>query len=379
MGTTRRLKELNPKIQCISMQPDSPFNGLEGLKHMATAIVPKIYDPDLADRNIEMATERAYAMAKHLGRNQGVLVGVSAAAATAAALQIAEEEAAAGTRGRDCHHPVRWRGQVHERTLLDGGVTKCFASNMPTTKHCARMAKRPTRTSAAACCSARMCRRRRSPAVNHVRQIVRAGNTRTDSAHNRYNIAPQELVKIQRQARGLGLDIVGFYHSHPDHPAQWSTTDFAEAHWLGCSYVITSVEKGKAAHDEFLSADAERERTTKSLRMKRLRSISLLTSPPRGAQPERQCMKIHIPTPLRSYTGGLETVSIPATTVDAAFQQLTVTYPELKPHLFTPEGKLRSFVNVYLNDDDIRYLAGKQETAVKDSDELTIIPSIAGG
>jgi proteasome lid subunit RPN8/RPN11 len=84
-------------------------------------------------------------------------------------------------------------------------------------------------------------------AMNHVSQIVRAGNTRTDSAHNRYNIAPQELVKIQRQARGLGLDIVGFYHSHPDHPAQWSKTDFAEAHWLGCSYVITGIEQGKAA------------------------------------------------------------------------------------------------------------------------------------
>src|SRR5436305_1041895 len=83
-------------------------------------------------------------------------------------------------------------------------------------------------------------------AINHVQQIVRAGNTRTDSAHNRYNIAPQELVKIQRQARSLGLDIVGFYHSHPDHPAQWSQTDFAEAHWLGCAYVITAVAKGRA-------------------------------------------------------------------------------------------------------------------------------------
>ena len=81
---------------------------------------------------------------------------------------------------------------------------------------------------------------------NHVHQIVRAGNTRTDSAHNRYNIAPQELIKIQRQARGLNLDIVGFYHSHPDHPAQWSQTDIAEAHWLACSYIITSVEKGSA-------------------------------------------------------------------------------------------------------------------------------------
>jgi cysteine synthase B len=96
MGTTRRLKELNPKIQCVSMQPDSPFNGLEGLKHMATAIVPKIYDPELADQNIEMATETAYKMAKFLGRQQGVLVGVSAAAATAAAVQLAETEAAKG-------------------------------------------------------------------------------------------------------------------------------------------------------------------------------------------------------------------------------------------------------------------------------------------
>jgi proteasome lid subunit RPN8/RPN11 len=82
--------------------------------------------------------------------------------------------------------------------------------------------------------------------VNEVEEAVRAGNIRTDSAHNRYQIAPQELVKIQRQGRERGLDIVGFYHSHPDHPARWSKTDFAEAHWLGCSYVITAVEKGVA-------------------------------------------------------------------------------------------------------------------------------------
>lgn len=76
---------------------------------------------------------------------------------------------------------------------------------------------------------------------------VRAGNTRTDSAHNRYQIAPLELVHIERNARKQGLDIAGFYHSHPDHPAQWSPTDFAEAHWLGCAYVITEVRGGKAA------------------------------------------------------------------------------------------------------------------------------------
>jgi len=72
-------------------------------------------------------------------------------------------------------------------------------------------------------------------------------NTRTDSAHNRYSIDPRELVRIQREGRQRGQDIVGFYHSHPDHPAQWSQTDLAEAHWIGCSYVITSVEQGKAA------------------------------------------------------------------------------------------------------------------------------------
>ena len=96
VGTTRRLRELNPAIRCYSMQPDSPFNGLEGLKHMPTAIVPPIYDPTLADRNIEMPTERAYAMAKRLGRTQGLLVGVSAAGAVAAALDTAREEHAAG-------------------------------------------------------------------------------------------------------------------------------------------------------------------------------------------------------------------------------------------------------------------------------------------
>lgn len=79
-----------------------------------------------------------------------------------------------------------------------------------------------------------------------VTSLLHAGNTRTDSAHNRYHIAPSELIAAQRAARQQGVDIVGFYHSHPDHPAQWSQTDFAEAHWFGCAYVITAVAKGKA-------------------------------------------------------------------------------------------------------------------------------------
>jgi proteasome lid subunit RPN8/RPN11 len=81
---------------------------------------------------------------------------------------------------------------------------------------------------------------------NTVKATARCSNTRSDSPHDRYNIDPRELVKIQREGRERGYDIVGFYHSHPDHPARWSSTDLAEAHWIGCSYVITSVEKGKA-------------------------------------------------------------------------------------------------------------------------------------
>ena len=89
VGTTRRLKELNPRIRCISMQPDSGFHGLEGLKHMATALVPAIYDAGLADENIEVRTEDAQQMAKRLAREEGLLVGVSAAAALWACLDVA--------------------------------------------------------------------------------------------------------------------------------------------------------------------------------------------------------------------------------------------------------------------------------------------------
>jgi proteasome lid subunit RPN8/RPN11 len=95
------------------------------------------------------------------------------------------------------------------------------------------------------CCGALLGRA--TPEGWWIEASVKAGNTRTDSAHNRYQISPAELVKIEREARRQGLNIAGFYHSHPDHPAQWSQTDLAEAHWLGCSYVITAVAKGKAA------------------------------------------------------------------------------------------------------------------------------------
>jgi S-sulfo-L-cysteine synthase (O-acetyl-L-serine-dependent) len=91
VGTARRLKELNPKIRCVSFQPDSPFHGLEGMKHMATAIVPKIYDPKVADDDLAISTEDSHAMVRRLAREEGLLVGISAGAAMVAALEVAKE------------------------------------------------------------------------------------------------------------------------------------------------------------------------------------------------------------------------------------------------------------------------------------------------
>jgi cysteine synthase B len=89
VGCARRLKELNPKLRCISLQPDGPFHGLEGLKHMASAIVPGIYDPSLADEDLSAATEAAYHMVKRLAGEEGLLVGVSSGAALWGALEVA--------------------------------------------------------------------------------------------------------------------------------------------------------------------------------------------------------------------------------------------------------------------------------------------------
>lgn len=89
MGTSRRLKELNPEVRCISLQPDSPFHGIEGAKHMASALVPKIYDPALADESLGIGTEDAYANAIRAAREEGLLVGISSGAAIAGAMQVA--------------------------------------------------------------------------------------------------------------------------------------------------------------------------------------------------------------------------------------------------------------------------------------------------
>ena len=90
-------------------------------------------------------------------------------------------------------------------------------------------------------------------------------------------------------------------------------------------------------------------------------------------------MIIFIPTPLRLYVGGDDSVEVNAATISEALDRLIETHPDLRKLLFSGDGKLRSFVNLYLNDEDVRYLPAKEQTTVTTSDTLTIIPSIAGG
>jgi cysteine synthase B len=99
VGTATRLKELNPEIRVVSFEPESPFHGLEGMKHMGSAIVPPIYDPTIADENRAAATEDAYAMVKRVAREEGILIGISAGAAISTALEVAKEMEAAGESG----------------------------------------------------------------------------------------------------------------------------------------------------------------------------------------------------------------------------------------------------------------------------------------
>lgn len=88
--------------------------------------------------------------------------------------------------------------------------------------------------------------------------------------------------------------------------------------------------------------------------------------------------RIHIPTPLRQYAGGAKEVHVHAATAGEALAALTAAHPELRNHLYNEQGRLRSFINIYLNDDDIRYL-DSEGSPVTDADEISIVPSIAGG
>jgi molybdopterin synthase sulfur carrier subunit len=198
-------------------------------------------------------------------------------------------------------------------------------------------------------------------ATNTVTHAVPLINERADSPANRYQVSGLILAKTERSLEAEHLAILGYYHSHPDHPAQYS--DFDRDHALpNLSYVIVSVLAGVVAdtrswrlRDDRSAMDAE--------------DIAIL---------EAHLVPIHIPTPLRAYTGNLAKVEVEASTVGAALDALCAAHPGLAKHLRDDAGKLRSFVNVYLGDEDVRFLQ-KDATPLAPGSELTIVPSIAGG
>ena len=172
----------------------------------------------------------------------------------------------------------------------------------------------------------------------------------------RYELRPEDLLRADREARERKLDLIGIYHSHPDCDAYFSETDLKNScPWY--SFVVLSIQSATFDHANSWLPNRGADRCRK-------RGINMA--------------RIMIPTPLRQFADKHDTVDLPGKTVGEVLTALTARFPDLKKHLYTDEGKLRSFVNVYLNDEDIRY-TGKDATPVNDPDTLSIVPSIAGG
>jgi adenylyltransferase/sulfurtransferase len=190
-----------------------------------------------------------------------------------------------------------------------------------------------------------------------VHEAFALANTTEEGPRRRFLVRPEDYRDAERRASALGAELLGFYHSHPDHPARPSQYDLDHA-WPFFAYVIVSVRAG-----------IPEEMTSWRLREDRS-----------AFDQEELVManKILIPTPLRPFTNKQEAVEVSGGTVGELLAELTRKYDGLRKHLYTDEGKLRSFVNVYVNDEDIRYLQ-RDQTPVKPGDTISIIPSVAGG
>ncbi|HKW00457.1 MAG TPA: pyridoxal-phosphate dependent enzyme [Vicinamibacterales bacterium] len=229
VGIGRRLREWRESVRLISMQPDSPLHGLEGLKHMATAIVPGIYDPSLADEDLRVATEDALALTRRLARESGLLVGPSSGAALAASLDVARRipEGVIVTIFPD----------GGDRYLTDAfwtGPSLDLAEDIQ-----AAIRRHAVATYPDECCGALLG----SPG-GAVREALALDNHSDGERRRRFVVTPRDYQQAEARADALGVELVGFYHSHPDHPAVPSEFDLDHA-WPNLSYVIVSVRAGR--------------------------------------------------------------------------------------------------------------------------------------
>ena len=250
MGVTRRLKEMNAEVQCISVQPAEPWHGLEGLKHMATSIVPGIYDPSLADEDIGVETEPAYDVARELARTEGILAGHSSGAALWASRRGRQAD-----RAR-CH---RHGAPRRRRSLpLDRAVRSRRALNLRLATIAPAAEQRIRELAVAAYpnegCGVLLGRRDGTRMV--IVDVTSARNMWTERSADRYDLDPGDFLRADRDARSRGLDVSGIWHSHPDHPARPSQFDTDRA-WLDYVYIICKTTGAGAEDMNAFALEAE--------------------------------------------------------------------------------------------------------------------------
>jgi cysteine synthase B len=256
VGTGRRLRQEKPGVTLVSVQPDSPFHGLEGLKHMASAIVPSIYDATLADVSAMVSTDEAHELTRRLAHEGGLFVGPSSGAALVAARQLAETLTegvivAIFPDGGDRYlSDALW----DVKDAPDG----CSPGNEDAPMHLAMsdatmtaIRRHAARIYPNECCGALL-----GPKTGEVAEAYVLDNTFPDTQRRRFLVGPDEYRRAEARATETGLTLLGFYHSHPDHPAEPSQFDLDHA-WPNMSYLIISVRQGqpKEARSWRLKAD----------------------------------------------------------------------------------------------------------------------------
>ena len=228
-GVARRLRQWHPSTRLASVQPDSPLHGIEGLKHMASALVPGIYDPALASQNIDVSTEAAHLMTRRLAREAGLFTGPSSGAALAACIELAKT--------------------VHRGVIVtifpDGGdryLSDAFW-NAPALRLESR-AEADIRAHAVAAFPEECCGALIGHASYGVTHALPLGNLTDGERRRRFLVSPADYLRAEAMADESGAHLVGFYHSHPNHPAVPSDFDLAHA-WPNLSYAIVSVRHGR--------------------------------------------------------------------------------------------------------------------------------------
>ena len=240
VGTGRRLREWRRSVQLVSVEPDSPLHGLEGLKHMATAIVPAIYDPSLADRRESIETEEAIDLARRLARREGLLVGPSSGAALAAALRVARDLDSGVVAVIFPDSGERYDlGSLFGTGAQDLGSRFSQAAAEKTTPEVlSAIRTHGAREYPDECCGALL------GTDGRVTEAFPLSNTQSQNRRRRFLIGPDEYRQAEARADATSQSLIGFYHSHPDHPAVPSAFDLEHA-WPNLSYAIVSVRAGQ--------------------------------------------------------------------------------------------------------------------------------------